>query len=732
MNFESFKNYFEDVKETSEGQFLAKCPGHDDKRASLSINNQDKEKILIYCHAGCSTEKVLNSISLSVSDLYKSTTTKKLEKPRVVAQYVYEDEHGEVCYIVNRTEPKGFFQQSKDSDGKWVNGIKGKTPMLYKLPQLITAVSEKKMIFIVEGEKDADNLISKGLIATTSPMGAGKWRESFNPYFGGAEVVIIPDNDNIGRKHAETIAENIYSFTNTVKIINLDGLNEKQDVSDWLVQGNSIEQLLGICNKAETWKQSSLEESVVTRAKVESFHLTDLGNAKRFVNHYGDKLRFCVDNKKWLIWDGTTWNWDSTFEVLRLAKSTVERIIDDIFDPLCTYHKSDIEEWARNSETGHKIRELVKLAESEDGIPIKLSDLDADQWLLNCKNGTINLKTGELQSHSKEDMITRLAPVSYNKDAASLAFENFIETILPGIELRKFVQRAAGYSMTGDTGEEKLFFAYGPAATGKSTFINTISKVLGDYAATADFESFVSKQGNSGPRNDIARLVGKRFVMGSEVENGKKLAEGLVKQLTGGDTVTARFLHQEFFEFKPNFKLWLAANHQPKIDAEDVGMWRRILQIPFIVQIPPEKRDPELKKQLQDLDKSGSAILNWLIKGCLAWQNHGLGVPKEVEESTNSYRENMDTLKDFLEDCCIVNPLARIDNTELWAAYTEWCDENGERGKLGRKTFKSKLESKGIRQERDSRSRYWVGLKLIYESDKKEIPATIQGKRSVF
>jgi putative DNA primase/helicase len=728
MKIENLKERIQDIKETSPGQYIGKCPAHNDNKASLSISDQDEDRILLYCHAGCSAEYVMGSIGLKLSDLFKS----KKEGSKIKKIYSYENQNRNLEFQTVRREPKGFYQRQPDGKGGWINNLKGKELVIYKLPEVIDAVAQGKTIYITEGEKDVESLMRIGLVATTSPMGAGKWRESYNPYFSKANVVIIPDNDVVGRKHAENIASNLNGIANTLKIIHLKGLKEKGDVSDWLEQGNSVEQLLEICQNAVEWKQSTVTELTATRVKVDTFHLTDLGNAKRFVNLYGEKLRFCIDSKKWLVWTGIRWEFDNTFEVIRLAKAAVLTIKDDINDPFRANSPSEIQQWAKDSESGHKIRELVKLAESEPGIPVKLSELDSNQWLLNCLNGTINLKTGELQPHSKDDLITKLAPVHYRANAVSQAFDNFIETVLPGMELRKFVQRAAGYSITGDTGEEKLFFAYGPAATGKSTFINTITKVLGDYACTADFESFVSKQNSSGPRNDIARLVGKRFVMGSEVENGKKLAEGLVKQLTGGDTITARFLHQEFFEFKPNFKLWLAANHQPRVDVDDVGMWRRILQIPFVVQIPPDKRDPELKKTLSDLDISGSAILNFLVKGCLEWQGRGLGVPEEVLKSTESYRENMDSLKDFLEDCCIINPLARVDNTELWSAYEDWCEDNGERGKLGRKTFKSKLESKGIRQERDSKSRYWSGIKLAIESCRKEIPDNIPGKRSVF
>jgi len=204
--------------------------------------------------------------------------------------------------------------------------------------------------------------------------------------------------------------------------------------------------------------------------------------------------------------------------------------------------------------------------------------------------------------------------------------------------------------------------------------------------------------------------------MGSEVDNGKKLAESLIKQITGNDTITARFLFKEFFEFKPTFKLFLAANFRPRVDADDAAMWRRILQIPFIVQIPEKERDPKLKIELGDLDTSGPGILSWLLEGCLEWQREGLGIPPEVIDATNDYREAMDPLKDFLADSCLVQPTATVDNTTLWNEYQTWCKENGERYPLGRRGFKEKFEARGFVQSRTGSSRFWKGIRLNFDA----------------
>lgn len=294
---------------------------------------------------------------------------------------------------------------------------------------------------------------------------------------------------------------------------------------------------------------------------------------------------------------------------------------------------------------------MIYLAQSEPGIPITPQQLDLNDWLFNCSNGTIDLKTGELLPHNPGDLLTKISPVEYSSEAFSPLFQDFLMQVTgENLELITFLQRMAGYSLTGDTREEKIFFLYGPSATGKSTFIEALKATLGDYAATSDFETFLKKPSTGGLRNDIARLAGVRFVSSIEVEEGKKMAESLIKSISGGDTITARHLYQEFFEFKPKSKFILAANHKPTLRNDDDAIWRRILQVPFDKSIPEEKRDPSIKARLRDTSLSGPAILAWAVKGCLEWQVSGLGIPPLVQEATDSYREEMDPIKEFLEE----------------------------------------------------------------------------------
>lgn len=372
------------------------------------------------------------------------------------------------------------------------------------------------------------------------------------------------------------------------------------------------------------------------------FSLTDLGNAERLVAAHGSDIRY-VPGLGWLAWDGRRWARDDTGALLRLAKRTARAILHDAANCEDNDERGRILTWARNSESEPRLKAMVSLAASEEAVVARSGQLDADPWLLNVQNGTIELETGKLREHGQRDLITKLAPVAYDPDAVSPRWDAFLERVTGSDrDLLGFIQRLAGYTITGRTDEEILAFPHGPGATGKSTAVEAIRGVLGDYGCTADFETFLARRGDAGIRNDIARLAGARMVVSVEVDDGKRLAEGLIKALTGGDTITARYLYAEAFEFTPQFTLWLVANARPRVHADDDALWRRILQIPFTVVIPPDERDPELKRALRTNPVEQAAILAWLIQGCRDWQTRGLDVPDRVRDYTAEYRAEND------------------------------------------------------------------------------------------
>lgn len=465
-----------------------------------------------------------------------------------------------------------------------------------------------------------------------------------------------------------------------------------------------------------------------TTDKPHSYNRTDFGNAERLVARFGADLRYCHAMNNWLVWKGTHWQEDKDGHAERLAKKTVRLIYQEAAGTLDDAERKAIAQHALRSESKKVIRDMLILAQSEEKIPIKREDLDANTWLLNCANGTVDLKTGALRKHQREDKITKCLAVKYVKDAQCPQWLAFLNKIFDGKqELVTFIQRALGYALTGDTSEQCFFLLYGTGQNGKSTLLEVIQAILAEYSQSAEFRTFLSKD-NEGIRNDIARMNGKRLVVAKESDKGKRLAEALIKQLTGEDTITARFLHQEYFDFKPQFKLFLAANHKPEIQGTDLGIWRRVRLIPFTVTIPEDQKDKHLPKKLL---QEAEGILAWLIQGCLDWQHNGLGEPAIVKDATKSYRDEMDVIASFLEVCCIQQKNAEVGATQLYTAYKKWCEDTGERWEK-QKTFGERLTERGYTREKTRTVMVYKGLGLLTKDESVDDVDDVDDKSGFF
>jgi len=450
-----------------------------------------------------------------------------------------------------------------------------------------------------------------------------------------------------------------------------------------------------------------------------SWPLSDLGNAERLAAKCGADLRYCDQWKKWLVWDGKRWKADVTREAFSRAKKTVRGMYAEAAAIEDDKGREAVAKHALRSESGKAIREMIALAQSESGIPVVPDDLDADNWRLNVLNGTIDLRTGELHPHDRRELHSKIVPIAYDPDATLPLWDEVLRTAMDGNEAHiAFLRRIAGYSLTGDVGEEVLFLVHGPGAASKSTFIDAVKMAAGEYGMTADFETFLKRRDTGTARPDIARLAGARFVASIEVDEGKSLAEGLVKTLTGGDVVTARRLYQEAFEFRPAFKLWLVANDAPFLRDDDDALWRRIIRVPFTHVIPKEKRDPAVKAKLTNPAIAGPAILAWAVKGCLEWQRIGLNVPKSITESTEKLRQDMNPLRDFLADCCVLSSDKACKSAELLHAYEMWCKENGipEAQRIGGRAFAARLKQEKCEPTRTTSGRGWAGIGLLTAS----------------
>jgi putative DNA primase/helicase len=438
-------------------------------------------------------------------------------------------------------------------------------------------------------------------------------------------------------------------------------------------------------------------------------YLTDLNVASFLVKLHGKDIRYLHPAGRWLVWDGKRWGEDSTGEIVRRAKHTT-LIIREIVKTI-----QDDDERARLLKRTlviqgePRIKAMINLAQSEQGIPVTADKLDSNPWLLNVQNGTIDLKTAELRPHKQENLITKLTDVPYNRNAACPVWEGFIQHIMNNdADLIRFLQKFVGYSLTGNTAEQVMFMLYGNGANGKSTFIATLLSLVGDYGLQTPTETLLNRRENA-MSNDIARLRGARFVSAVESEHGRKLAEVQVKQLTGGDVITARFLYHEFFQFIPEFKLVLAMNNKPTIEGADHGIWRRIRVIPFTVTIPPEEQDKNLGEKLK---KELPGILRWAVEGALLWQKEGLQAPESVKAITETYRSEMDVLDDFIKERCdISDPTAETPFKELYFSYQDWCIPEDEEP-ISKKEFAQRLTERGFNHGRNSFGRFRLGIRL--------------------
>ncbi|SHM84127.1 putative DNA primase/helicase [Bacillus sp. bc15] len=424
---------------------------------------------------------------------------------------------------------------------------------------------------------------------------------------------------------------------------------------------------------------------VVEDKPKKKFRLTELGNAERIAYEYGHVIKF-VNDIGWFIWDGKRWKIDN--------KKEIERITAKVLRSLNKSEDESEMKWARMCE-----RRNVRMNSIKDLMPLvpgERQEFDKHKFLFNVENGVVDLKTGKLQQHDRELKLTKITNIVFDENAKCPEWLNFLDQIFLGDKtLIEYMQRLIGYSLTGDISEQIMMFLVGGGSNGKSTFINTIKDLMGDYGKQAKSDTFIKKK-ESGANNDIARLVGSRFVSAIESEEGEKLADSFVKQITGGEPVLARFLRQEFFEFIPEFKVFFTTNHKPIIGGLDEGIWRRVKLIPFNLSLPAHKRDKRLPEKLS-LEMPG--ILNWAIEGCMKWQQDGLKEPKVVAEATGKYKDDMDILAPFLDEVCYVdereNKSIMIEAKELYNTYERWCFNSGERS-LGNRSFYRMLETKGF------------------------------------
>jgi P4 family phage/plasmid primase-like protien len=451
------------------------------------------------------------------------------------------------------------------------------------------------------------------------------------------------------------------------------------------------------------------------------FANTDMGNAERLVEAYGDLIRFCDETGKWFVWNGKLWEPAGKTGPLALMQKVARGIREEAerMKP-----DSDSEEdikkadkalktaliWAKKSESNAAVQAAISQARANSRIRVQMNQFDADRFLLNLANGTLNLQKGEFREHRREDLMTRISPVAFDPSATCPKWLSFLNVSVPDAGTQRFLQQGSGYSLTGSTAEDCLFLNHGDGRNGKGVFLNVLKFVLGDYCAQANFDSFTAGKGTGIQiRTDIARLAGARMVTASENEQDKRLAEGLLKTLTGSDTITARRLYEEEREFLPQFKLWFAVNHKPRIIGVDEGIWSRIHLIPWNVFIPEAKRIKNLRETI--IAEEASGVLNWMLAGLRDYQEHGLVRSAEIAAATEDFRKESDQIQRFLNERAQIGEGLTVQSSLLYATYKNWTDTTTEFTVKDRE-FRHYLESKGFKSKRTLTAIFWLGIGL--------------------
>ena len=689
--------------------YKARCPCHEDRTPSLSVKMNGR--LLLHCFAGCSYDRIVAALDLAPEP--------QPGRRELVATYSYRDAAGVEVRQKVRYAPKDFRIRHRGEADEWIYKAGPAPAVLYRLPELRQAIAQGATIFVVEGEKDCDRLAAGGLTATTNIEGAAtpdqkaKWRSAYTAQLAGAaRVVLLPDHDAPGRAHMQAIARALQGRVGEVRLLELPGLPAKGDVSDWLNQGHTLAELQALAAAAPALdarpdppldpaptpavpgEPTGRTEAVYCPPTVSP--CTHLANAHRICHYYPGQIWYAL-GLGWILWTGQFWRPDPTNEgsiatgfvaglsrlIARESAALARRAADEADEDRrksLMVQAEALLKWAVQSENERTIAAGLKL--TKHALLIEYGALNADPWLFNVQNGTVDLRTGTLRPHDPADLITFIAPVTYDPTATCPTWILFLSQVFAGdAALVAFVQRAVGWSLTGVVKERALFFLYGDTGkNGKTTLVEAIMKLVGTcgessygYGRKVGADTFMKSKNPEDNQRKAATLAGPRFVCTSEVDEEHRLNEQLIKDITGGDTIEGRRLYQEAFTFKPQFKPWMYGNHKPEIRGTDDAIWSRVRLVPFEVSFKG-REDLDLADKLE---AELSGILNWAIAGCLDWQRHGLQPPAKVQAATQAYREEMDVFGPFIRECCVIHPHAEVWANDLWIAYKAWCANAG-------------------------------------------------------
>ena len=612
------------------------------------------------------------------------------------AKWDYLDAAGHLLAVVYRYDPPGQKKQFRPWDAKRRKMAPPDPRPLYNQPGIASAAQ----VVLVEGEKCAQALIDMGIVATTAMHGANAPTDKTDwSALSGKAVLIWPDRDKPGWEYATQAAQAILSAgaKSCHVLYPPEDAVEGWDAADAIAEGFDVATFLAHGPRLQMHDVADDSDPVVSSD--ESVWGTEDALALSFTRRYHRDWRYVAGWGKWLVWDGQRWRTEDTLAATDLIRSVCRQ----------TALRADNPRVATKLASAGTVSGVERLARADRRHAATTDEWDAEPWLLNTQGGVLDLKPGRMRPHERTDRMTKITTATPGGDCQT--WRQFIDEVTGGDkELEFYLQRMVGYALTGSTQEHALFFLYGTGANGKSVFVNTLATILGDYATNAPMDTFMETRTDRHP-TDMAGLRGARFVAAIETEQGKRWAESKLKNLTGGDKISARFMRQDFFEFFPQFKLFVAGNHKPAIRNIDEAMKRRLHLIPFTITVPPERRDKNLQQKLL-AERDG--ILAWAVQGCLDWQRHGrLKPPQRVVDATEEYFEAEDALGRWLDERCVRETCAKSLTAELFNDWKQWAEAAGEFVGAQRR-FSDQLITRGLEKWRNGmgvRGFQGIGLK---------------------
>jgi putative DNA primase/helicase len=443
------------------------------------------------------------------------------------------------------------------------------------------------------------------------------------------------------------------------------------------------------------WKRNSANDDLVLPPEFSEDRL-----ALQFAERHANDRRYVAAWGRWLSWNATHWSFDETLHAFDLARA--------ICRESASVAGTKAPKVAAAISSAKTVAATITLARADRRIAATTDQWDSDPWAFNTPELVVDLRTGDARAHQPTDYMTKLAGASPDSSCPIPIWTEFLDRITGGdADLQSFIQRMAGYCLTGITREHALFFCYGTGANGKSVFLRTIAACMGDYAKMAPIETFTASHGDRHP-TELAGLRGARLVTAVETEEGRRWAESRIKALTGGDAISARFMKQDFFEFIPQFKLMIAGYHRPGLRSVDEAIRRRFNLLPFTVTIPADERDQELPEKLRD---EYPGILAWMIDGCLQWQERGLLAPEAVTAATAAYLDAEDAFQAWLDEAVIRDQNAWTQSSLLFANWKEWAERTGEHvGSM--KRMVQTLETRGFVLHKRKNGNGFLGIAL--------------------